>query len=185
MYRKRMSTHLRRLAWKTTKHQWFQEELGKRLGKFGLEVEPTKTKMMEFGRFAVQHAKRKGERAETFDFLGFTHYCGTRRGGKGFRMKRVTARKKFVAKLKLFKEWLKNARNMKTKDLWETAQAKLRGHYNYYDVTDNLRGIAGRKILEAEDNGDWRINIKSDCLIKGLLYGSFDDTSKSTIGGTP
>jgi group II intron reverse transcriptase/maturase len=120
----------------------FREELGKRLGKFGLEVEPTKTKTMEFGRFAVQNAKRKGERAETFDFLGLTHYCGTRRDGKGFRMKRVTARKKFVAKLKIFKEWLKKARTLKTKELWKTAQAKLRGHYNYYGVTDNFRGIA-------------------------------------------
>ena len=119
----------------------FHMELGKRLGKFGLEVEPTKTKVMEFGRFAVQNAKRKGQRAETFDFLGLTHYCGTRRDGKGFRMKRITARKKFVAKLKIFKEWLKKARNQKTKDLWKTAIAKLRGHYNYYGVTDNLRGI--------------------------------------------
>ena len=119
----------------------FREELGKRLGEFGLEVEPAKTKVMEFGRFAVQNAKRRGERAETFDFLGFTHYCGTKRDGKGFRMKRVTARKKFSAKLKIFKEWLKKARILKTKELWETAQAKLRGHYNYYGVTDNLRGI--------------------------------------------
>ncbi len=120
----------------------FHEELGRRLGRFGLEVEPMKTKVMEFGRFAVQNAKRRGERAETFEFLGFTHYCGTKRDGKGFRMKRVTARKKFIAKLKDFKEWLKKARILKTRELWETAQAKLRGHYNYYGVTDNLRGIA-------------------------------------------
>ncbi len=119
----------------------FHVELGKRLGKFGLEVEPTKTKVMEFGRFAVQNAKRRGERAETFDFLGLTHYCGTKRNGKGFRMKRVTARKKFVAKLKIFKEWLKKARILKIKELWEIAKAKLRGHYNYYGVTDNMRGI--------------------------------------------
>lgn len=119
----------------------FREELGKRLGKFGLEVEPTKTKVMEFGRFAIQNAKRRGTRPETFDFLGLTHYCGTRKDGKGFRMKRVTARKKFTAKLKIFKEWLKKARIMKTKELWEIVKAKLRGHYNYYGVTDNLRGI--------------------------------------------
>jgi group II intron reverse transcriptase/maturase len=119
----------------------FHLELGKRLGKFELEVEPTKTKVMEFGRFAVQHAKRRGRKAETFDFLGFTHYCSTKRDGKGFRMKRATARKKFVAKLKIFKDWLKKARIMKTKDLWKTAKAKLRGHYNYYGVTDNLPGI--------------------------------------------
>ena len=120
----------------------FHMELGKRLGKFELEMEPTKTKVMEFGRFAVQNAKRRGRKAETFDFLGFTHYCSTKRNGKGFRMKRTTARKKFVAKLKIFKDWLKKARIMKTRDLWKTAKAKLRGHYNYYGVTDNYRGIA-------------------------------------------
>ena len=120
----------------------FRGELGNRLGKFGLEVEPTKTKAMEFGRFANQNAKRRGGRAETFDFLGFTHYCGTRKDGTGFRMKRATARKKFTAKLKVFKEWLKKARTMKTKELWETAKTKLRGHYNYYGVTDNSHGIA-------------------------------------------
>ena len=119
----------------------FREELSKRLGKFGLEVEPTKTKVIEFGRFAVERTKRRGEKPETFDFLGFTHYCGTKRDGKGFRMKRVTARKKFSAKLKIFKEWLKKARTLKTKELWEAAKAKLIGHYNYYGVTDNLRGI--------------------------------------------
>ena len=119
----------------------FRRELGKRLGKFGLEVEPTKTRVVKFGRFAVQNAKAKGKKPETFDFLGFTHYCGTRRDGTGFRMKRVTARKKFTAKVKAFKEWLKKARTLKTKELWETAKAKLRGHYNYYGVTDNLPGI--------------------------------------------
>jgi len=119
----------------------FSRELRMRLGKFGLEVEPTKTRVVEFGRFVVQHAKAKGERPEPFDFLGFTHYCGTRRDGKGFRMKRVTARKKLTAKLHAFKEWLKKARTLKTKELWETAKAKLRGHYAYYGVTDNLRGI--------------------------------------------
>ena len=56
-------------------------------------------------------------------------------------MKRVTARKKFVAKLKLFKEWLKKSRQMNTKVLWETAKAKLQGHFNYYGVTDNIRGL--------------------------------------------
>ena len=119
----------------------FREELGRRLGKFGLEVEPTKTKVMEFGRFAVENAKRRGGRAETFDFLGLTHYCSTTKDGKRFRMKRVTARKKFTAKLKAFKEWLKEARTLKTIELWEIAKSKLRGHFNYYGVTDNSHGI--------------------------------------------
>jgi group II intron reverse transcriptase/maturase len=119
----------------------FCVELGERLGKFNLEVEPTKTKVVEFGRFAANRAAVEGKKPETFDFLGFTHYCGTRRDGTGFRVKRKTANKKFTAKLAAFKDWLKDARTMKTKELWETAKAKLRGHYAYYGVTDNMQGI--------------------------------------------
>ena len=119
----------------------FRSEIVERLAKFNLEVEATKTKVMEFGRFAVENATRKGKRAETFDFLGFTHYCGRSRDGKRFRMKRVTASKKFTAKLHAFKEWLMKSRNLKTKELWETAKAKLRGHFGYYGVTDNSSGI--------------------------------------------
>lgn len=120
----------------------FRRELGKRLEKFGLEVEPTKTRVVAFGRYAVQNAKVRGKRPDTFDFLGFTHYCGTRKNGTGFRVKRVTARKKFTAKLKAFKEWLKKARTKKTAEIWETTTAKLRGHYAYYGVTDNSPGIS-------------------------------------------
>lgn len=119
----------------------FHKELGMRMGKFGLEVETAKTRAIEFGRFAIQNAKARGTKPETFDFLGFTHYCSTKRDGKGFRMKRKTSRKKYTAKVRAFKEWLKKARTMQTRELWDTAKAKLRGHYAYYGVTDNLSGI--------------------------------------------
>jgi RNA-directed DNA polymerase len=119
----------------------FCEELVKRLGKFNLEVEPSKTKVIKFGRFAAKRAAAKGEKPETFDFLGFTHYCSTKRDGTGFRVKRTTARKKFTAKLAAFKDWLKKSRTMKTAELWNNAKAKLRGHYAYYGVTDNTQGI--------------------------------------------
>jgi hypothetical protein len=119
----------------------FCVELGERLGKFNLEVEPTKTKVIKFGRFAARRAAAKGEKPETFDFLGFTHYCGTKKDGTGFRVKRKTASKKFTAKVAAFKEWLSKARTLKTRELWEIAKAKLRGHYAYYGVTDNAQGI--------------------------------------------
>lgn len=119
----------------------FREEQGKRLGKFNLEVEPTKTKVIEFGRFAIGNAAAKGKKPATFDFLGLTHYCSTRRDGTGFRVKRVTASKKFTAKLAAFKVWLKEARTMKSAELWAVVKAKLRGHYAYYGVTDNMSGI--------------------------------------------
>src|SRR5512136_1755502 len=128
----------------------FRRGLVKRLAKFGLEVEPTKTKVIEFGKFAVQNAMAKGERPATFDFLGFTHYCGRSKDGKWFRMKRKTSKKRFTAKAKAFKDWLKKARTLKTAELWETAKAKLRGHYDYYGVTDNVEGIGrfARKVTE-------------------------------------
>lgn len=120
----------------------FKDALVERLGKFGLEVEPTKTRVIKFGRFAEQNAKAKGGRPETFDFLGFTHYCGKSLNGKRYRMKRKTSRKKFTAKVRDFKDWLKKARTQKTAEIWETARAKLAGHYAYYGITDNSPGIS-------------------------------------------
>ena len=131
----------------------FCVELGERLGKFNLEVEPTKTKVIKFGRFAAKRAAARGEKPETFDFLGFTHYCSKNRAGTGFRVKRKTASKKFRAKVADFKDWLKKARTLKTKELWETAKAKLRGHYAYYGITDNSQGIR-----------------RFACEVKGLLF---------------
>lgn len=121
----------------------FSRELVARLAKFGLEVEPTKTKVLAFGPGAAGRAKRAGrKKPETFDFLGFTHYCSRTRNGTRFRMKRVTARKKFRAKLAAFKQWLKeNRARMTTRELWQNACVKLRGHYGYYGVTDNFPRI--------------------------------------------
>jgi group II intron reverse transcriptase/maturase len=77
-----------------------------RLKKFNLEVEKSKTKIIMFGRFAEENSKREGKnRAEAFDFLGFTHYCGRSRNGR-FRVKRKTSKKKFRAKVKEFNQWI-------------------------------------------------------------------------------
>jgi group II intron reverse transcriptase/maturase len=119
----------------------FRTKLVERLGRFGLEIEPTKTKVLAFGRWAETNAKARGVKPETFDFLGFTHYCSRSRNGKRFRMKRVTVRKKFRAKAAAFKEWIKRARTKRISEIWETTRRKLRGHYNYYGVTDNFDGI--------------------------------------------
>jgi RNA-directed DNA polymerase len=120
----------------------FMSALAERLGKFGLELEVTKTKVLEFGKYATEDAAKRGKKPETFDFLGFTHYCSRTRDGKRFRVKRKTSRKKFTAKVKEFKNFLKKVRTLKTAELMKQVQAKLRGHYNYYGVTDNSPGIA-------------------------------------------
>jgi len=119
----------------------FRTELEARLGRFGLEVEPTKTKVLAFGRWAEPNAKARGKKPETFDFLGFTHYCSRSRDGKRFRMKRLTSRKKLRAKVAGFKTWVKGARTQRISEIWRTAGRKLQGHYNYYGVTDNFTGI--------------------------------------------
>lgn len=77
----------------------FGEALRRRLGKFGLRIAEEKSRIIEFGRYAWQRAQRQGKRVATFDFLGFTHYCGKTRRGK-FRLGRKTARKKYTQKLK-------------------------------------------------------------------------------------
>ena len=120
----------------------FVKALTERLRKFGLEVETSKTKVFEFGRFAEENSARRGKKPETFDFLGFIHYCSKTRDGKRFRVKRKTSRKKFTAKVKAFKEFLKRSRTLPTSELMGKVKAKLQGHYNYYGVTDNSQGIS-------------------------------------------
>src|ERR1041385_8276550 len=84
----------------------FLREMKARLEQFHLEIEPSKTKLISFGRFAEQEAKRRGKKPETFEFLGFTHYCGKSRN-ENFKVKRRTSSKKFRAKLKEVKAWLR------------------------------------------------------------------------------
>jgi RNA-directed DNA polymerase len=121
----------------------FRAELVDRLRKFGLEVEPSKTKVLAFGPGADRLAKQQGSaKADTFDFLGLTHYCGRTRNGRRFRMKRRTSRKKFRQQLSTYKSWLKvNRARLRNGEIWEMTRVKLRGHIAYYGVTDNYQSI--------------------------------------------
>jgi RNA-directed DNA polymerase len=122
----------------------FQSQLVYRLAQYGLEVEPTKTKVIPFGPGATGR-KRLYEgksKPETFDFLGFTHYCSRSRSGKRFRMKRRTSAKCLRTKLKAFAQWLRaNRARLKTRPLWEKAAQKIQGHYRYYGVSDNYPSL--------------------------------------------
>lgn len=121
--------------------KWFYEELKNRLRKFKLEVAEEKTKIIRFGRYAESKAKMENDgKPETFDFLGFTHYCGQSRSGK-FRVKRKTSRKKMKASLARMKEWLKQNRIIPIGDLVEKIRSKMRGHYQYYGITDNIYSL--------------------------------------------
>lgn len=114
-----------------------------RLNKLGLEFALDKTRLIEFGRFASENCKRNGKRKpETFDFLGFTHYCSKSKNGK-FRAKRKTSKKKFKQKVQEFKVWIKQNRNKPLKEIMGTVKRKLIGHYNYYGITDNIKSLYG------------------------------------------
>ena len=116
-------------------------KLKHRIKEFGLELAKDKTKIIEFGRYAKVNANRRGKRAGTFSFLGFIHYCDRSRNGS-FKVGRKTDRKKFAVKMKEINEWLKSIRNaIKIKYWWKILCAKLRGHFQYYGVSGNYRGI--------------------------------------------
>jgi len=118
-----------------------KQALNNRFHKYGLEMHPTKSRSFSFGRLERDTANRENRPANTFDFLGFTHFCDLSRRGN-FKVGRKTSRKKFSAKCKDMGTWLKKVRNeFKTKDWWKTLQAKLRGHFQYYGVSENYRGI--------------------------------------------
>jgi group II intron reverse transcriptase/maturase len=115
----------------------FERVLKDRFEGFGLEVAPEKTKRVEYGKYAVENAKRKGEKWPTFTFLGFTFYCGQTRYGT-FKVKRSTSLKKFRLKLREYTEWIKKVRSViPTGELMRGAKKRIQGHLNYYAITDN------------------------------------------------
>src|SRR6478609_806543 len=89
----------------------FLTDLRERFAKFGLELHPDKTRLLEFGRHAAwRRAARGVGKPETFDFLGFTHLCGKTRDGR-FWLRRITIKKRMAAKLKQIKDELKRRRH--------------------------------------------------------------------------
>lgn len=115
----------------------YQAVLPKRLGRYSLSVAEEKTKLIRFGRFARRDHQRRGEGApSTFDFLGFTHYCGLSRAGN-FKLKRKTSGKKLRVKLTEMRLWFHHQLSTPVGVMWQTLNMKLRGHYQYYGINDN------------------------------------------------
>jgi len=119
----------------------FWADLRQRLADFGLELHPTKTRLIEFGRFAAPDRARRGEgKPETFEFLGFTHICAKTKAGR-FKLKRVTSKKRMTAKLKEVKTSLNDNRHAPIPVQGRWLASVIRGHVNYYGVPDNSRAI--------------------------------------------
>lgn len=116
--------------------------LKERLGQFELSLSLEKTRIIEFGRFAKENTRRRGDgKPKTFDFVGFTHYCTQTRDGR-FQVMVRTNGKRMRKAITAMKEWVRNTRNsLLTKENWQRVTAKLQGHYNYYGVSGNFESI--------------------------------------------
>jgi RNA-directed DNA polymerase len=121
--------------------QRFMRVLPKRLGKFGLRLNPHKTHLIAFGKRQAWRMLPGGQRPATVDYLGFTHYWGRSRTGK-VRLKRKTSKQRLRRALVEINQWLRHERNVrKLRDLWQAVVSKIRGHLTYFGVTDNSRAL--------------------------------------------
>jgi group II intron reverse transcriptase/maturase len=119
----------------------FLADLRGRFAKFGLELHPDKTRLIEFGRAAASARRKRGlGKPETFDFLGFTHYCGKTRSGR-FALRRRSISKRVRAKLKEVKTELKRRRHLPIPEQGKWLASVLRGHFAYYAVPGNVKAV--------------------------------------------
>ena len=119
----------------------FQEEFRERLAKFGLEVHPEKTRLIEFGRQAWAKRKQPGKgKLETFQFLGFTHYCGENSKGY-FTVWRETVKKRMRAKLSEVKQELRTRMHEPIAQTGKWLKQVVQGYYQYHAVPGNLRRL--------------------------------------------
>ncbi|MEM5318610.1 group II intron reverse transcriptase/maturase [Paraburkholderia sp. JHI869] len=115
----------------------FQRAVTERLGRFGLKLHESKTRLIEFGRFARENCRRRdGSKPQTFDFLGFTHCCGKSRKGK-FAIVRLTSAKRMRAKLLAVKEELRRRMHQTIAEQGRYLRAVVNGHTRYFGVPRN------------------------------------------------
>lgn len=118
----------------------FRNVLEKRLAKFALQLEPNKTRLVEFGRFSHIHAKERGKKVETIYFLGFTHFCTRNRKGN-FMVGRKTEKSRLRRSIKKITDKMRQIRHWTIKDQVDKINQILRGHYNYYGMGGNLKSM--------------------------------------------
>jgi RNA-directed DNA polymerase len=120
----------------------FLEQLRERMRKFGLELHPEKTRLIEFGRFAEDNRKRRGEgKPDTFDFLGFTHMCGKTRKGGWFKIRRQTIKKRLRSKLQAVRQELRKRWHERIAETGDWLRSVVQGYFNYHAVSGNFRAL--------------------------------------------
>src|SRR5215469_12073552 len=126
----------------------FLEDLKERFAKFGLELHQEKTRLIEFGRYAAKDRQQRGVgKPETFNFLGFTHYCGRRHKTDTFTVGRITAKTRMASKLKAIKVELHRRMHARPSEVGAWLRKVVNGYYQYHAVPGNipqLRTFRGR-----------------------------------------
>ena len=119
----------------------FLDEMRERLQKFALSLNPEKTRLIEFGRLAVQNRRARGlGKPETFNFLGFTFICGKSRKGK-FLIKRKTRQDRMRAKLRTIKEEMRRRMHQSIPQQGKWLRQVVTGYFNYHAVPTNFRAL--------------------------------------------
>jgi len=132
------------------------EELRERLAAFNLELHPEKTRLIEFGRYASASRQRRGKgKPETFDFLGFTHYCAKTRKSGAFIVGRKTQSERMRAKLRQLKEELRRRMHRPVPETGAWLRRVVQGYYNYHSVPRN--GAAMRRFTRALLRTWWKL----------------------------
>jgi group II intron reverse transcriptase/maturase len=135
-----------------------QKALCQRLRKFSLTLEPTKTKLVEFGRYAQRHASKRGRRRpETIYFLGFTLYCTLNRKGN-FRVGLRTEKARLRRGLTRLLDQMRRMRHLPLRDQANYINQMLRGHYAYYGIAGNIRAL---QRVHGAVKRYWRIMLSS------------------------
>jgi RNA-directed DNA polymerase len=120
----------------------FLDELKGRFKKFNLEVNTEKTSLIEFGRYAAERRKERGNgKPETFDFLGFTHICGRSRKGK-YMVLRKTSGKKMSRKLAELKKTMRERLHWSIPETGKWLSSVIVGHCRYYGVPWNGKSLS-------------------------------------------
>jgi RNA-directed DNA polymerase len=120
----------------------FLEQLRERMRKFGLELHPEKTRMIEFGRFAEDNRKRRREgKPETFDFLGFTHICGKTRKGNWFTVRRQTIKKRLRGTLQEIRQELRKRWHERIAETGKWLRSVVQGYLTYHAVPGNFAAL--------------------------------------------
>ena len=123
--------------------QQFLEQLRERLTRFGLSLNASKTRLIEFDRFAARNLRKRGlGKSKTFDFLDFTHCCSTNRNG-GFQILRLTVKKRMRATLLAIRDELKRRRHEPIRVQGQWLTRVVSGYFNYHAVPGNLKLLSG------------------------------------------